>query len=317
MARASVSRLGLGAANLGNLYAPMSDEAAEAVLQTAWDCGVRAFDTAPHYGLGLSERRLGEFLRTHARESYTVTTKVGRLLRPDPAWSGGDDTAHDFVVPARLRRVWDASADGLRRSLEESLERLGLERVDAVYLHDPERHDLRAGLEEGLAGLVALREQGLVAEVGVASMDAGALAAFARTGALDRLMVAGRHTLADQSAATEVLPLCRDHGVDVVAAAVFNSGVLASPDPGVTDRYDYGPVPADVLARTRRIAEVCAGYGVPLAVAAMRYPLLDPTVVAVVAGAATPDQVRANARALETDVSDDLWCELRAEGLVR
>ncbi len=316
-ASASTHQLGLGAANLGNLYTAMSDEAAREILETAWDCGVRAFDTAPHYGLGLSERRLGDFLRTRPRESYTVTTKVGRLLRVDPEWSGATDEAHDFAVPARLRRVWDVSAAGLRRSLMESLERLGLDRVDAIYLHDPERHDLERSLDEGLAGLVEMRDQGLVAEIGVASMDAAALAAFAETGELDRLMVAGRHTLADQSATVDVLPVCRAKGVDVIAAAVFNSGLLTSPEPGETDRYDYGPVPPEVLARTRRIAEVCSAHGVPLAVAALRYPLLEDAVVGVVVGASSPDQIRANSRAMSVDIPDDLWVELREEGLVR
>ncbi len=317
MSSVGAGRLGLGAANIGNLYAAMSDESAEEILAAAWDCGVRAFDTAPHYGLGLSERRLGAFLRTKPRDSFTVSTKVGRLLRPDPDWSGAEDDAHDFVVPARLQRVWDVSDAGLRRSLEESLERLGLDHVDAVYLHDPERHDLEASLDEGLPGLVGMREDGLVAQIGVASMDVSALAAFVRTGELDRLMVAGRHTLADQSASVDVLPACRANGVEVVAAAVFNSGLLASSDPSVADRYDYRPVPAEVLARTRRIADVCTAHGVALAVAAVRYPLLDPAVVGVVAGAATPEQVRANAQAMEVDVPDDLWLALREEGLVR
>ncbi|NUS49905.1 MAG: aldo/keto reductase, partial [Nocardioidaceae bacterium] len=236
--RDPVGRLGLGAANVGNLYRALSDDEAQAVLQAAWDGGVRTFDTAPHYGLGLSEERLGRFLRTKPRDDFVLSTKVGRLLRPDPSWTGGDDDAHDFVVPARQHRVWDTSPAGLRRSLEESLERMGLDRVDVVYLHDPERYDLDRTLDEGLTGLAALREAGLVAEVGVASMDTAALAASARTGVLDRLMVAGRWTLLDRSAAADVLPACREHGVRVVAAAVFNSGLLAPARPSGTDLFD-------------------------------------------------------------------------------
>ena len=316
-AMAGTGLLGLGAANVGNLYTAMDDDEARAILEAAWECGIRAFDTAPHYGLGLSERRLGAFLRTKPRDEFTVSTKVGRLLRPDPDWSGELDEANDFMVQASLKRVWDVSMAGVRRSLEESLERLGLDRVDVVYLHDPERFDLDRSLDEGLAGLIAIRDERLVAVVGVGSMDTRALTAFARTGAVDRLMVAGRLTLADQSAADEVLPECHERGIEVVAAAVFNSGLLASMEPGAEDRFDYGPVPEELLERTRRIAGVCGRHGVPLHVAALQYPLLHPAVASVVAGAATPDQVRANASAVELAVPEALWQQLRDEGLAR
>jgi D-threo-aldose 1-dehydrogenase len=317
MAETATVPVGLGAANVGNLYRSMSDDEAAAVLEAAWDSGVRSFDTAPHYGLGLSERRLGAFLRAKPRSEFTVSTKVGRLLRPDPAWAGGLDDANDFIVPADQRRVWDFSADGLLQSLEESLARLGLDHVDAVYLHDPERHDLARGLDEGLRSLVALRERGLVAEVGVGSMDIGTLAAFAATGALDRLMVAGRYTLADQSAAEDVLPACRTHGVRVIAAAVFNSGLLATDRPGPDALFDYGSAPPEVLDRVTRIAAVCRELDVALPVAAVQFPLRDPAVVGVVAGAATPEQVRANVAAAQAVVPDALWDRLRTEGLVR
>ncbi len=315
--RTGTGLLGLGAANVGNLYTALDDDEAHAILEAAWDCGIRTFDTAPHYGLGLSERRLGAFLRTKSRDEFTVSTKVGRLLRPDPDWAGELDEPNDFVVPASLKRVWDVSAAGVRRSLEESLERLGMDRVDVVYLHDPERFDLDRSLDEGLAGLIALRDERLVAVVGVGSMDTRALTAFARTGAIDRLMVAGRLTLADQSAADEVLPECQERGIEVVAAAVFNSGLLASVEPGAEDRFDYGPVSEELLERTRKIADVCGRHGVALRVAALQYPLLHPAVASVVAGAATPDQVRANASAFEVAVPDALWQQLRDEGLAR
>jgi len=310
-------RLGLGAANLGNLHRAMSDEDAVALLDAAWGAGVRTFDTAPHYGLGLSESRLGAYLRDKPRAEFTVTTKVGRLLRPDPTWTGGLDEDNDFVVPADLRREWDVTAAGLRRSLEESLQRLGLDRVDAVYLHDPERYDLARSLGEGLAGLVALRDGGLVAEVGVASMDSRALAAFARIGGIDRLMVASRYTLADQSAADEVLPSCAEHGVRVVVAAVFGSGLLATDHPGEGDLFDYRPVPGPLLRRVRRIAAVCRDHGVPLPVAALHFPLRHAGIDAVVAGAADAAQVRANADAMDVRVPPELWERLRHEGLVR
>ena len=206
---APVSRLGLGTATLGNLHRRMCGERARAVLATAWTCGVRHFDTAPHYGLGLAERRLGSFL--HGRQGFTVSTKVGRLLRPDPDWAGGLDP-EGFAVPAAMRRAWDVSAEGLRRSLEESLARTGLDRVDVAYVHDPERSGSDLTPDQVVTGLVRLRDEGLVGEVGVASMSTRALANYTATGALDVVMVAGRHTLLDQSAAAEVFPHCRRHG---------------------------------------------------------------------------------------------------------
>jgi D-threo-aldose 1-dehydrogenase len=310
-----LGRLGHGSANVGNLYRAITDDEAWRILETAWDSGVRYFDTAPHYGLGLSERRLGAFLATKPREEFVLSTKVGRLLRPNPAGAGRLDEEHDFAVSADLERVWDVTADGLRRSLEESLDRLGLGAVDVLYLHDPERFDLRRGIDEGLPALAKLRDEGLVRAVGVGSMSTEALLASVRSGVPDLLMVAGRLTLADQEVAAEVLPECRARDVGVVAAAVFNSGLLASA-PSAESRFDYRPVPPELLARTRRIAELCEEHGVPLRVAALHYPFQEPTVRCVVVGAGTPEQVRRNAEALAAEVPDDLWRRLREEGLV-
>lgn len=308
--------LGHGAADVGNLYRAMSDEQAHAVLEAAWDSGVRCFDTAPHYGLGLSERRLGEFLRAKRRGDYVLSTKVGRLLRPSPQTADRLDDEHQFAVPAALRRVWDVTADGVRRSLEESLARLGLDRVDVLYLHDPEEHDLQVALRSAVPALIELREQGLVTAVGVGSKSTGALLAGVRTGALDLVMVAGRYTLAEQPAAQELLPACVQAGVGVVAAAVYNSGLLAGPRPDAQARYEYGPVPAEVLSRVRAIEQVCVRYGVPLPVAALHHPLRHPSVRCVVVGAASAAQVRENAARLRTPVPDALWTELRERGLV-
>ena len=310
-----LGRLGYGAANVGNLYRPLDDAEAEQILETAWACGIRYFDTAPHYGLGLSERRLGAFLGTKPRADYILSTKVGRRLEPDPGGAGRWDDENDFAVPADHKRVWDFSAAGLRRSIEESLQRLGLDRVDIVYLHDPERHDLTRGVR-AVEALAAMREEGVVEAIGVGSMSTDALLVSARTGVLDLLMVAGRFTLADQAAAAELLPECRDRGIGVVCAAVFNSGLLAVDMPDETARFDYGTVPADVLSRVRRIATVCRKHGVSLPVAALQYPLQEPSVRSVVVGGADPGQVRQNATNLTLDVPGALWEQLRAEGLV-
>lgn len=311
-----LSRLGYGAANVGNLYRAITDGEAWQILETAWESGVRYFDTAPHYGLGLSEKRLGAFLSTKPRGEFRVSTKVGRLLRPDPSGAGRLDVEHDFAVPADLKRVWDFTAEGVRRSLEESLDRLGLDSVDIVYLHDPERFDLRQGLDDGLPAMMKLREEGLVDAVGVGSMSTPALEAAVRSGMIDLLMVAGRFTLADQSVAEAVLPECRAQDVGIVDAAVFNSGLLASPTPSAASRYDYAPVPPELLTRVRRIAEVCRGFDIPLPVAALHYPLQETSVRSVVVGGATPDQVRQNAANLAREVPAELWDRLRDEGLV-
>jgi D-threo-aldose 1-dehydrogenase len=310
-------RLGYGAANVGNLYRAMTDEDAWAVLDAAWESGIRYFDTAPHYGLGLSERRLGSFLATKPRADYVVSTKVGRLLRPSPETADLLDEANQFAVPASLRRVWDFSAGGIRASLEESLERLGLSGVDVLYLHDPDEHDLTADLSTGVPALAALRDEGLVTAIGIGSKSTEALLAAVRTGALDLAMVAGRYTLLEQPALDELIPACRAAGVGVVAAAVFNSGLLSKPRPQAGARYEYGEVPAELLERARRIEDVCARHGVALPEAALQFPLQEPAVRCVVVGGATPAHVRENAQRLRAGVPEALWHELAAEGLVR
>jgi D-threo-aldose 1-dehydrogenase len=309
MADLVLPRVGFGGANLGNLYAPMTDDDADAVLQAAWDGGVRYFDTAPHYGLGLAERRLGRFLAGRPRAEYVVSTKVGRLLRPSPGTADRLDMANLYAVPAAYERVWDPSPAGVRRSLEESLERLGLDRVDALFLHDPDEYDLGPSLASGIPALAALRDEGLVGAVGVGSKSTEALLAGARSGALDLLMVAGRYTLLEQ--AEELITACRGHGVGIVAAGVLNSGLLALPRPAADARYDYVPAPDDILARARRLADLCAEHGVDLPTAALQFPLRDATVRAVVLGAATAGQVRENLARLRTPVPDALWDAVR------
>lgn len=309
-----LGRLGYGTADLGNHLRALTDVQARELLETAWDGGIRHFDTAPHYGLGLSERRLGAFLATKPREEYVVSTKVGRLLEPNP---DGADRLDDegFVVPAESRRVWDFTEAGIRRSLEESLVRLGIGAVDVVYLHDPERSDLHPALELGLPALCRLRDDGLVSAIGVASMSTDALLAGARSAVVDLVMAAGRYTLADQDAAAAVLPACREHGVGVVAAAVFNGGLLAA-TPTEQSTFDYRVVPDDVLERARRIEAVCTAHGVALPAAALQFPLQDAVVRSVVVGGLAPEQVRQNLAHMSAPIPAALWERLVAEGLV-
>lgn len=303
-----LSRLALGGGPIGNLYAPVTDEDARATVDAAWEAGVRYFDTAPHYGLGLSERRFGAALASRPRDEYVLSTKVGRLLVPHDG--GGDDLAAGFAVPAASRRVWDFSADGVKRSLESSADRLGLDRVDVVYLHDPDDH-WRQALDEAYPALADLRAQGVVRAIGVGMNQWQVPERFVRDTDLDVVLLAGRFTLLDQSALASFLPLCAERGVAVVAAGVFNSGLLAS---GTT--YDYGPAPAERVARARRIAEVCGRHGVALPHAAVRFPLRHPAVVSVLVGARSAAEARENAAAFGTPVPDALWDDLRAEGLL-
>ena len=308
MAEVSLGRLGYGAADVGNLYRAIGDEEAWAILDAAWESGVRYFDTAPHYGLGLSERRLGAYLATKPREAFVVSTKVGRLLRPSPETADRFDDANQFAVPASLKREWDFSAGGIRASAEESLERLGLSGVDILYLHDPDEHDLHADLETGIPGLAALRDEGLVRAIGIGSKSTRALVAAVRTEVLDLAMVAGRYTLLEQS--HEVVAACRDAGVGIVAAAIYNSGLLSTPRPG--GRYEYGEVPAPVLDRAQRLADACERHGVSLPEAAVQFPLREPAVRAVVVGAGTPEHARENTRRLTAPIPEALWEELGA-----
>lgn len=309
---------GYGAANLGNLFRPLSDDESWKILEAAWESGIRFFDTAPHYGMGLSERRLGAFLQTKPRDEFVVSTKAGRLIRPNPDGDGDGslDLDNDFHVPTTTRREWDFSAHGVAQSLDESLERLGLDRVDVLYLHDPERHDLDLALAEALPAMTALRDAGRVSAVGVGSMTSGALAAAVRSADLDLVMVAGRYTLLEQPAADEVLPACREHDTGIVAASVFNSGLLATDHPSRTDRYEYGGVPEAVWQRVTSILEICRAHDVPLPAAALQFPLREAAVRSVVVGGSRPDHLRRNADLARLPIPEAFWQDLANAALI-
>ncbi|MFC7787530.1 aldo/keto reductase [Microbacterium sp. MAHUQ-60] len=308
--------LGYGAANVGNLFRELSDDEAWAVLEAAWDSGIRYFDTAPHYGLGLSERRLGAFLQTKPRDEFVLSTKAGRLLRQNPDHrSGGLDTDNDFFVPDDLRREWDFTEAGIRASIADSQERLGLERIDLLYLHDPERHDLDLAIAEALPAMASVRDAGAVGAIGVGSMVSEALTRSVREADLDLIMVAGRYTLLEQPAAADVLPACAERGTGVVAASVFNSGLLAQTTPTRDGRYEYGRLPESLWDRLVRIAAVCEDHGVPLPAAAIQFPLQSPVVRSVVVGGSRPAQLRQNAEYAALQIPADLWRNLAEEGL--
>jgi D-threo-aldose 1-dehydrogenase len=295
-----------GGAPIGGLYAPVSDATAAATLQAAWDAGIRAFDTAPHYGVGLSEQRIGDFLAGRPREEFVVSTKVGRRLVAATG-SGFADGADQFYGTPALSRVRDYSADGARRSLDDSLRRLRLDRVDIALIHDPDDH-LAEALDGAYPALERLRADGTVGAIGVGVNSAALAEWFVSRCDLDCVLVAGRYTLLDDSASRSLFPLCLARGVAVLAGGVFNSGILANPADGA--RYDYAPAEPGVLARARRIAEVCARYDIPVAAAALRYVLRHPAVTAAVVGARTPAEIRADAEYLELPIPGALWAEL-------
>jgi len=308
-------KLSYGAAALGNLYRAIDDVQALDTLQTVWDLGIRYFDTSPHYGLGLSERRLGSFLAGKPRGEFVISTKVGRLLEPTPDRAGERDDRW-FDVPATSRRVWDYSESGIRRSLEDSLLRLGLDRVDILYLHDPEQYGVIGEIPGALNTLVKMREEALVDAVGVGSADVELMRSAIKIVDLDLLMVSNRYTLLEQPARLELAPECRERGVRIVNVAVFNSGLLGSAIPQIDSHYEYGEVPTAMFEKALRLAEVCANHGVELPAAALQYSLRDPAVVTVAVGSGRGEQMRENFERMSIAIPEALWTDLQEQGLI-
>ena len=282
--------LGLGTAPLAGLYEPVDEETAHAVVARAWELGVRYFDTAPYYGSGLAERRLGAALRDRPREEFVVSTKVGRLLGPGASdWHGA---------------YFDFSYDGAVRSLEESLERLGLDRVDVALVHDPDDH-----YDEALAGayraLTQLRDEGVVHAIGVGMNQTQMLCRFAREADPDCFLVAGRYTLLDRNADEVLLPLCEEKGIVVIAGGVFNSGVLAG-----GNTFDYENAPPDVVARVAVLRDTCVRFAVRLPAAAVQFPARHPAVASVLVGCRTPQEVEEDVRLFALDLPQELWEQL-------
>lgn len=306
--------VGYGAAALGNLYRALSTDEWPEIVPAAWEGGIRYFDVAPHYGLGLAERRLGESLRELPRDEVIVSTKVGRLLEPQDA-AGLTDIDNLFDVPADHRRVRDYSRDGVLRSVEDSLARLGLDRIDIALVHDPDEHEAEA-LDGAFPALAELRDQGVISSFGAGMNQSAMLARFVRETDADVMMVAGRWTLLDQSAADDLLPLAAERDVSVLAAAIFNSGILATDAPGSGSTFDYGPAEEAVIRRAQTIAEVAARHGSTLPELAAQFPLTHDAVPAVVIGGASAEQVSRNARLTARPVPEEVWTELRERGLI-
>ena len=310
--------MSLGCAQLGNLYRSISESVAADIVEAAWSRGIRNFDTAPHYGLGLSERRLGDALSSHRRGDFTISTKVGRMLDPNPNFAGEDDPG-GFAVPARFVRRWDFSADGVRRSIDSSLERLKLDRIDLALLHDPEEHlaDPAQAIREAYPALEQLRSEGVIGAIGVGTKSTETLLEFVQNTEIDAIMLAGRYTLVNQEASTALLPACERGSVDVLNAGVFNSGILASRRPAGGSVFDYGAATESLIHRVNDIADVCDDFGTTVPRIALQFAASHPAVRAIVFGADSAAQVDENMDLIEADYApDELWNTLVQLGLI-
>ncbi len=315
----AVPAFGFGAAHLGGMHARVPGEVAAATLRAAWEHGVRFFDTAPYYGRGLSEHRVGSFLIDKPREEFILTTKVGRYFRRpgDPRrfarapWEGG----------LNMEIVWDYSYDGIMRSYEQSLLRLGLDSVDALLIHDPEASLTEGGpsidelARSGIRALEELKRSGHIKAIGMGLNASESIDRFARRVPLDFLIVAMPYTLLDQSALATGLRYCTENAISVVIGAPYASGILVT-GPGPDARYRYQPAPPDIQHKAGRIEEICRSHGVAMAAAALRFPLAHPAVVAVIPGGARPEEVTANLAYFGQSIPPGLWSDLRGAGLL-
>ncbi len=317
------TELGFGAAPIGNLYRAISEAEAQAILTRAWDAGVRYFDTAPLYGLGLSETRLNHFLRGKPRDAYIISTKIGRHLRPCPP-DQRDGIGKWFEVPAR-NEVYDYSYDGVMRSLEASLERLGLDRIDILYAHDLDvaNHRSQSGLDaklsefmsSGYRALIDLRNQGVIKAFGAGVNEWQPCQWLLERGDFDLFLLAGRYTLLEQAPLASFLPLAQKRGVGIIIGGPYNSGILATgPKPGAF--YNYDPAPEKILARVTALQTACQAHGVRLVDAAFQFPLRHPAVVSIIPGGQGVAEMDSNVKAAQTEIPPELWADLKAQGLL-
>ena len=312
--RITLSKLGLGCAQFGNLFRETTDKACREAVSEAWNSGIRYFDVAPHYGLGLGERRLGQAIKGLPREEIVISTKVGRVLLPSP------ETAHEldkegFIVPADVKRIYDYSRDGIMRSFEDSLKRLDVGYIDILYLHDPDSH-WESASTTGVSALIELRDQGLVKAIGAGMNQHEMLTKFVKQTDIDLVMLAGRFTLLEQGALAELLPAAIERNVGIVNVGVYNSGLLSKNRPSRDSNYNYLPAPDDVLVRVNRIADLCEQFGVTLPEAALAYVQLHPAVCSVVLGGRNGAQVQENAVRYKKVVPEALWSELTKQNLI-
>lgn len=306
-----VTRMGLGGAPLGGLFQSVGENEALETLRKAHKIGLNYFDTAPYYGSGRSETRFGEVLSGLDREAYVLSTKVGRVL--DPA-TEADLATSDFKDNLMLKPVYDYSHDGVMRSIEESLTRLKLDRIDAVFIHDPDDH-WESAIGQAYPALAKLREEGVIKAIGAGMNQAEMLARFAREGDFDCFLLAGRYTLLDQIGLEDLMPLCAQKDISIVIGGVYNSGILATgARPGAT--YDYVPAEPEMLQKTERIEAVCKAHQVPLKAAALQFPFAHPTVATTLLGARSVAELDENMALFSHPIPGDFWAELQAQKLI-
>lgn len=315
-----VTEIGFGGAPLGNLFAVVSDEEAQASLATAWGSGCRFFDTAPLYGYGLSERRVGDALRDKPRAQYVLSTKVGRLLRPGMQ---GRDSGTDFKSPMPFHAEFDYSYDATMRSFEDSLQRLGLDRIDVALIHDIGRdwHGdrqpaiVRQAMSGAAKALAELKAAGRVGAIGIGVNEAEVCGEALEQGEFDCFLLAGRYTLLEQAPLDRLFPACRKRNVSIIIGGPFNSGLLARiGQPDAT--YNYGAVPPEMAQRAAALHAVCSRHGVPLPAAALQFPLAHPVVASVIPGARNAAEVASHWQWARLTIPSALWEDLRAQGLL-
>ncbi|MFN8634682.1 MAG: aldo/keto reductase [Chloroflexota bacterium] len=313
----TTTRLGLGSAPLGGLFNPVPDATAHAVVQHAYDLGLRFYDTAPLYGYGSAEQRMGHVLARQPRDQFTLATKVGRLIRPREDAGGGLDAAGagQFLDAPPLVPVFDFSYDAVMRSFEESLERLGVDRIDVLHIHDPDNHEEQA-LSGAFKALDKLRSEGTIGAVGSGMNQAEMLARFARAADFDCFLVAGRYTLLDQAALPELLPICVEKKIAIIIGGVYNSGILANLGDPSRETFNYQPAERQWLEKARQIEAVCDRHGVPIQAAALQFPLAHPAVAVVLTGARSVEELDQNVAFMQQPIPADLWAELKSTGLL-
>ena len=304
-----VTQFGLGTAPLGGLFAPVSDAEAEATIARAWSLGVRYFDTAPLYGFGLAEQRLGRFLRTQPRDEYVISTKVGRLLRASERSSEDDH----YKGTSNLRPQFDYSYDGVMRSVDESLARLGLDRLDILLVHDPDDH-YDAAVSGAFRALQKLRDDGSVRAIGAGMNQSEMLTRFAEAVPVDCFLLAGRYTLLDQGALDALFPICLARNIGILLGGIYNSGILA--DPHGTAKFNYEDADAALVARARELDALCKQHGTSLKAAAIQFVLAHPAVTVALQGARSAVEAADNVAMANTPVPPAFWQELRARELV-
>lgn len=320
-----VSELGFGAASLGNLYQSVSDAEARATLETAWAAGLRYFDTAPYYGFGLSERRVGDVLRSMDRNGFVLSTKVGRLLSPAPHITHARER-HGFHSPMPFEPVYDYSYDGVMRSFEDSLQRLGLSRIDVLFVHDigavthgvANRELFKICMDGGYRALDELRTKGLVGAIGLGVNEWEVCEAAMEHGRFDCFLLAGRYTLLEQSSLDSFIPKCEKHGATLVIGGAYNSGILATGTrTSSVPYYNYAPASEAIIERVRRIEAVCEAYGVTLAAAALQFPLAHPIVSSVIPGLGSARRVAQTMNLFDEPIEPAFWQELKKQKLLR